>query len=256
VNFTASPAALSWGSQKVVKLAVAFLYPAMSKAPNRMDFQVGVVVVTFTIDTERQRLLVLLIRRRQDPGRGLWSLPETGIGIEESLQEAALRVVHDHIRVGNLYLEQLYTFAGRDRDHRALAISYLALVPYRESQLVAEEVEGIAWFGIPELPALAGDHSTICQYAHQRLGNKLEYSPIAFDILPPAFTLSQVYQFYETVMGPHFADYSNFRSRLLKLGFLKTTGEKIAQGVGRPAALYCFDHQRFERVKNKPLLFV
>jgi ADP-ribose pyrophosphatase YjhB (NUDIX family) len=230
----------------------------MSKAPNSITFfQVVVVVVIFAIDTEGQRLLVLLIRRRRDPGRGLWSLPDTGIEGGESLREAALGVVHNHLRVGHLYLEQLYTFAGcAGWDPGTLAISYLALVPYEECQLLAEDVEGIAWFGMPELPALAGDHNTICQYAHQRLGNKLEYSPIAFDLLPPAFTLSQVYQLYETVMGRHFADYSNFRSRLLKLGFLKATGEKTTQGVGRPAALYRFDHQRFERVKNKPLLFI
>jgi len=63
----------------------------MSKAPNSITFfQVVVVVVIFAIDTEGQRLLVLLIRRRRDPGRGLWSLPDTGIEGGESLREAAL----------------------------------------------------------------------------------------------------------------------------------------------------------------------
>ncbi|GAB4217258.1 MAG: NUDIX domain-containing protein [Synechococcales cyanobacterium] len=235
----------------------------MSKLAATAEFTVEVNLVIFSIDMVQQRLLVLVIRRREDPLRGAWSLPGTRVQPQESLEEAAIRTLNEHIHVGNLYLEQLYTFGGPRRDprevqtgHRYLSVSYLALVRYQDSQLIAHDVEGIAWYGLQELPPLAFDHATISQYAHQRLCNKLEYSPIAFDILPGEFTLSQVYQLYETVLGSHFADYSNFRSRLLKLGFLRETGIKTNQGAGRPAALYRFDHSRFERVKNKPLLFV
>ncbi len=86
--------------------------------------------------------------------------------------------------------------------------------------------------------------------------NKLEYSPVAFDVLPEVFTLSDLYQLYTTVLGENFADYSNFRTRLLKLGFLSDTGLKVSRGAGRPASLYRFDAEAFAPLKDKPLVFI
>ena len=86
--------------------------------------------------------------------------------------------------------------------------------------------------------------------------NKLEYSPIAFDVLPEVFTLNDIYQLYCTILGENFADYSNFRSRLLKLGILSDTGVKVSRGAGRPASLYRFDAAAFAPLKDKPLVFI
>ena len=85
---------------------------------------------------------------------------------------------------------------------------------------------------------------------------QLEYSPIAFDVLPEVFTLADLFQLYTIVFGENFSDYSNFRSRLLKLGFLKDTGLKITKGAGRPASLYQFDAEAFAPFKDKPLVFM
>ncbi|MGI2907996.1 NrtR DNA-binding winged helix domain-containing protein, partial [Tolypothrix sp. VBCCA 56010] len=83
-----------------------------------------------------------------------------------------------------------------------------------------------------------------------------EYSPVAFEVLPETFTLNDLYQLYTTVLGDNFADYSNFRARLLKLGFLSDTGIKISRGAGRPASLYKFDAEAFAPFKDKPLVFI
>jgi 8-oxo-dGTP diphosphatase len=74
--------------------------------------------------------------------------------------------------------------------------------------------------------------------------------------LPANFTLNDLYQFYTTVLGENFADYSNFRARLLKLGFLADTGIKVSKGAGRPASLYKFDADAFAPFKDKPLVFI
>ncbi|MBD0340388.1 MAG: NUDIX hydrolase, partial [Microcoleus sp. Co-bin12] len=74
--------------------------------------------------------------------------------------------------------------------------------------------------------------------------------------LPELFTLSDLYQLYTTILGESFSDYSNFRSRLLKLGFLCDTGVKVSRGAGRPASLYRFDAAAFAPFKNKPLVFI
>jgi hypothetical protein len=84
----------------------------------------------------------------------------------------------------------------------------------------------------------------------------LEYSPVAFDVLPERFTLSDLFQLYATVLGENFSDYSNFRTRLLKLGFLTDTGEKVSRGAGRPASLYRFDAEAFAPLKDKPMVFI
>lgn len=229
------------------------------------DFKVGVDNVIFSVDTDQNRLLVLLVMRHEQPFAGYWSLPGTLVRQGESLEDAAYRVLSEKIRVSNLYLEQLYTFGGPDRDPREskesfgiryLSVSYFALVRFAEAELIADGVSGIAWYPLQHVPRLAFDHNEILNYGYQRLRNKLEYSPIAFDVLPEVFTLGDLYQLYVTILGEGFADYSNFRARLLKLGFLEDTGAKTSRGAGRPASLYRFDAAAFEPFKDKPMVFI
>jgi 8-oxo-dGTP diphosphatase len=229
------------------------------------DFKVGVDNVIFSVDSHQNRLLVLLVKRQDEPFLDDWCLPGTLVRQGESLEDAAYRILAEKIRVKNLYLEQLYTFGGPGRDPREslhsygvryLAVSYFALVRFAEAELMGLGVGGIAWYPIEQVPQLAFDHNQILQYGYGRLRNKLEYSPIAFDVLPDVFTLSDLYQLYSTVLGENFSDYSNFRTRLLKLGFLSDTGLKISKGAGRPASLYRFDAEAFAPLKDKPLVFI
>lgn len=229
------------------------------------DFRVGVDNVIFSVNIQQNRVLVLLVMRQDEPFSGQWSLPGTLVRQGESLEDAAHRILAEKIRVKNLYLEQLYTFGGPDRDPREspksfgvryLSVSYFALVRFEEAELIADGVNGIAWYPVKQVPQLAFDHNQILEYGYRRLRNKLEYSPIAFDVLPEVFTLSDLYQLYTTVLGDNFADYSNFRTRLLKLGFLADTGLKVSRGAGRPASLYRFDAEAFAPLKDKPLVFI
>jgi 8-oxo-dGTP diphosphatase len=235
------------------------------KNPHLADFKVGVDNVIFSVDTAQNRLLVLLVMRQQEPFLNYWCLPGTLVRQGESLEESAYRILDEKIKVHNLYLEQLYTFGGPSRDPREepdsygvryLSVSYFALVRYEEAELIATGVGGIAWYPVQQLPELAFDHRRIIEYGHRRLKNKLEYSPVAFDILPEHFTLGDLYQVYTTVLGDNFSDYSNFRSKLLKFGFLDDTGEKVSRGAGRPASLYKFDADAFAPFEDKPLVFV
>lgn len=229
------------------------------------DFKVGVDNVIFSVDTAQNRLLVLLIMRQQEPFLNQWSLPGTLVRQGESLEDAAYRIMSEKIKVNNLYLEQLYTFGGPNRDPREaidsfgvryLSVSYFALVRFEEAELIADKVTGIAWYPVKQVPQLAFDHNEVLAYGHRRLRNKLEYSPVAFEVLPETFTLNDLYQLYTTVLGDNFADYSNFRARLLKLGFLSDTKIKISRGAGRPASLYKFDAEAFAPFKDKPLVFI
>lgn len=227
------------------------------------EFVVGVDNVIFSVDTDQNRLLVLLVQRQQFPFAGYWSLPGTLVRQGESLEAAAYRTLAEKVRVRNLYLEQLYTFGEPQRDPREttygkryLSVSYFALVRFADAELIAAGECPVQWFALSTCPELAFDHSKILAYGHRRLCNKLEYSPVAFDVLPECFTLNDLYQFYSTVLGANFSDYSNFRSRLLKLGILQDTQQKVIRGAGRPATLYRFDREAFAPLKDKPLVFV
>jgi len=229
------------------------------------DFKVGVDNVIFSVDSALNRLLVLLVMRHEDPYLNQWSLPGTLVRRSESLEQAAYRTLSEKIRAQNLYLEQLYTFGDPGRDPREapdqygvryLSVSYFALVRFEDAQLIADGVSGIAWYPIHQVPDLAFDHNQILEYGYRRLRNKLEYSPVAFDVLPEMFTLNDLYQLYTTVLGENFSDYSNFRARLLKLGFLSDTGVKASRGAGRPASLYRFDAEAFDLLKDKPMVFI
>ncbi|MEH2191759.1 MAG: NUDIX domain-containing protein [Nostoc sp.] len=229
------------------------------------DFKVGVDNVIFSVDTVQNRLLVLLVMRQQEPFLNHWSLPGTLVRPGESLEDAAYRIMAEKIKVNNLYLEQLYTFGGPNRDPREatdsygvryLSVSYFALVRFEEAELIADRMTGIAWYPVKQVPQLAFDHNEILAYGHRRLRNKLEYSPVAFEVLPEMFTLNDLYQLYATVLGDNFSDYSNFRARLLKLGFLCDTRIKVSRGAGRPASLYKFDAEAFAPLKDKPLVFI
>ncbi|NJR64356.1 MAG: NUDIX hydrolase [Leptolyngbyaceae cyanobacterium CRU_2_3] len=229
------------------------------------DFKVGVDNVIFSVDTAQNRLLVLLVLRHEGPFIGQWSLPGALVRQGESLEDAAYRVLAEKIRAEHLYLEQLYTFGGPNRDPREadtsygvryLSVSYFALVQFADAELIADGVSGIAWYPLKQIPPLAFDHNQILEYGYRRLRNKLEYSPVAFEVLPELFTLSDLYQLYTTVLGESFSDYSNFRSRLLKLGFLSDTGVKVSRGAGRPASLYRFDAEAFAPLKDRPLVFI
>ncbi|MBD1861635.1 MULTISPECIES: NUDIX domain-containing protein [Trichocoleus] len=233
--------------------------------PALADFKVGVDNVIFSVDTAQNRLLALLVMRQEEPFLGQWCLPGTLVRQGESLEDAAYRILAEKIRVKNLYLEQLYTFGEPGRDPREspdsygvryLSVSYFALVRFEDAELIANGVSGIAWYPLEQAPQLAFDHNQILKYGYQRLRNKLEYSPVAFEVLPDVFTLNDLYQLYTTVLGENFSDYSNFRSRLLKLGFLHDTGIKVSRGAGRPASLYRFDANAFTPFKDKPLVFI
>ncbi|CBN56784.1 NUDIX hydrolase [Kamptonema sp. PCC 6506] len=217
----------------------------------------------FSVDTVQNRLLVLLVMRQDEPFLDHWSLPGTLVREGESLEDAAYRILAEKIRVKNLYLEQLYTFGdpGRDpreftRGVRYLSVSYFALVRFEEAELIADGVSGIAWYPVKQVPQLAFDHNQVLEYGYRRLRNKLEYSPVAFEVLPEVFTLGELYQLYTTILEENFSDYSNFRARLLKLGFLSDTGVKVSRGAGRPASLYRFDKNAFAPFKDKPLVFI
>ena len=207
-------------------------------------------IVIFTI--RQDELKVLLIKRALPPFKGEWALPGGFINLQESLEQGARRELEEETGVSGVYLEQLYTFGQPDRDprERVITVAYYALIPSDKIEIrAASDAEGVSWFGMQELPKLAFDHPEILQTAYQRLVAKLDYSTIAFQFMPKAFTLTELQQVYELILREP-VDKRNFRKRILSLNLIKETGKERKDGAHRPAKLYrVIDRSRVEVIK-------
>ncbi len=199
---------------------------------------------------------VFLTNRDQFPFKGCWSLPGGFVGVKETLEETAKRVLREKIHLDDLYLEQLYTFGSIERDPRMriLSVAYMALV--ERSDLPNSLQQSDNWFNIqreegslllknennPEIvfdlskkDELAFDHADIISVGLERLKNKIEYTDLAFHLVPNEFTLTELQNVYEAVLG----------KKLLAPAFRRTIKSKVVEtgnmtsGSGhRPSALF------------------
>ena len=202
-------------------------------------------------------LKVLLIERGLEPFKGRWALPGGFVRVEETLDAAARRELAEEADLSNVFLEQLYTFGTVDRDprERVVSVAFYALVKLSEhAAKAATDAANARWFPVSEVPKLAFDHAAILETAIERLKGKVRYQPIGFELLPPKFTLSQLQHLYEAVLGTEL-DKRNFRKKVLGFDLLVALKETQMLGRHRPAQLFRFDADKYERLKKKGLLF-
>jgi 8-oxo-dGTP diphosphatase len=217
------------------------------------------VAVDLVLATVHEReMRVLLVRRAEHPFKGAWALPGGFVGPEESLDEAGERVLRTKAGLREAFLEQLYTFGqpARDPRTRVISVSYLALVaPERLRSALGEGDHDkmlarvrIAWEGERGGPAealdsagttltLAFDHTWILGLAVKRLRGKLAYTPIGYELLGREFTLRQLQEVHETILGERL-NKDSFRRRMLATGELIATGRMEKEVGHRPAEMY------------------
>ena len=201
-------------------------------------------------------LHVLLIERDAEPYTGAWALPGGFVGMEETLDEAARRELHEETGLKDIYLEQLYTFGDVHRDPRGRVVStaYYALVSLAgRAPKASTDARSAKWHPLRKLPKLAFDHDDILDTAVERLRAKVRYKPIGFALLPEKFTLTQLQQLYETILEQPL-DKRNFRKRILAMDLLKPLDE-FRQGPNRPAQLYRFDRTKYRQLEKAGFLF-
>ncbi|MDJ0974956.1 MAG: NUDIX domain-containing protein [Planctomycetota bacterium] len=203
-------------------------------------------------------LRAVLVRREEHPAKGAWALPGGFVGMDESLDAAAARVLATKVGVEGVFVEQLYTFGAVKRDPRTrvIAVAYYALVhpglleraPLNGNTVLAELA--VPWRGEsggdvgavrPEggRLKLAFDHAAMLGLVVLRLRGKLDYAPIGFELLPRHFTLRQLQEVHETILGKRL-NKDSFRRRMLASGRIRATGRREADVGHRPAALYRF----------------
>ena len=225
--------------EKVQQTAEAKAHHYDASKYERPSVTVDVVMMSL----RRRDLQVLLIKRRSWPYEGMWAIPGGFVNIDESLETAAKRELQEETGVQDVYLEQLYTFGdpGRDPRTRVITVVYFALLDSERLQVkAADDAADVGWFSVYDLPQLAFDHEKILHYSLERLRGKLDYTTIAFSLLPDQFTLRELQRVYEIILHKRL-DKRNFRKKILSTGILEDTGAKKMEGTHRPARLYRFN---------------
>jgi 8-oxo-dGTP diphosphatase len=213
----------------------------------RPSLTVDCVVFGVTFAGDGPALRVLLIERGEEPFAGAMALPGGFVRIDESVDDAARRELHEETGLDDLFLEQLYTFGdlGRDPRGRVVSVGYYALVNLADHRLQSgSDARAARWVPADDAGALAFDHQRILELARARLRAKVRYQPIGFEMLPERFKLSQLQALYEAILGRPL-DKRNFRKRILAMGLLAQAGEE--RGVPhRAARLYRVDRRRYD----------
>jgi len=218
----------------------------------------SVTVDVAALSAHDGHLWATLIKRSQAPFRGSWALPGGFVHMDESLNQAAERVLADETGLQDVFLEQLYTFGqpARDPRTRVITVAYYALVDWRRLQPLQTEEQpallrlSVEWSGETDGPVqaldadgevlpLAFDHADILGTAVKRIRGKLDYVPIGFQLLPTRFSLRQLQEVHETILSRPL-NKDSFRRRMLDSGYLEATGEHEKDVDHRPAELYRF----------------
>lgn len=223
----------------------------------------------------RKYFSVLLVKRDNYPFKDKWCLPGGFVKIDEDIEDAAKRILKEEANISDIYIEQLYTYGNPKRDPRTRVIStsYMALID--KNKLKYDISKNASWFNVIVLEdekfidvtldngnetikykikktlkekttdrfkyevvqndKLAFDHALVITSGISRLKNKIEYTDIVFNMMPEYFTLGELQQVYEVILGKKLLDPA-FR-RIIANKVEKTNKMKTGEGH-RPSALF------------------
>ncbi|NDV59434.1 NUDIX domain-containing protein [Bacteroides sp. 519] len=226
-------------------------------------FSVDCVVFSFY----KKKLRVLL---NQFDISKYWQLPGGFMMKNESSDEAAARILTNRTGLSNIYLKQFYLFSnpqrtkieqnveyldkGREPDdagkwflQRFVSLGYYAFVKYEEVNLSFVKEDVTKWFDIDHLPELYSDHENIIKTSLEIIRAMLPVVPVAYELLPEKFTMSEMRKIYEVFLGKTL-DRRNFQRKILSTGMLVQLDEPGNSSPYNPSVLYSFDKDRKDLV--------
>ncbi len=200
---------------------------------------------------EEDKLKLLIGKRQMDPGRGELSLYGGFVGIDESLPDAANRVLRDLTGLDKLYIKQVGAFGNIDRDpgERVISIAYCALINVKDYDDNIRQQHGLEWVNLEDMPKLYSDHNIMVSKAINMLRRRINTEPLSFNLLPDLFTLTQLQHVYEAILGEEI-DKRNFRKRIKTIDFIEKTELVDRITSKRGAALFRFNKRAYEDDPN------
>ncbi len=200
---------------------------------------------------DENELKILLIRSDLEYFKGRWSLLGDILNENEDVEEAAYRVLLGRTGMNDVFLEQVKTFGSplRHPGGRVITIAYCSLLNIHGHQLKIYDNE-LHWQPVSQLSDMAFDHKLIVDECLVWLQKRIQEHPLAFNLLPEKFSLRELQNLYETILGIEL-DRRNFRKKFFAMDFLIDMEEYEENVRHRPGKLYKFDFEKYEKNKRK-----
>jgi 8-oxo-dGTP diphosphatase len=212
--------------------------------------------IIFGYDILEKEIKLLLAKRLFDPEKGSWSLAGGFVEKDESLDEAANRILRKITGLDSVYLKQSYAYGDPDRDpgDRVISVAYFALIALRDINKELAEENGVSWRSLSRLPDLIFDHSLMVKQALNDLKNQVKIRPVGFELLPEKFTLVQLQDLYEAIYQ-RTVDKRNFRKKILSMGILEKLDEKEKETSKKGAFYFKFNEDTYKRLRLNGFYF-
>ena len=227
----------------------------MTNYSEHRPFLVAIDCIIFGFDGKDIKLL--LIKRGFEPEKDKWSLMGGFLQFNETLDEAANRVLKQLTGLEGVYMEQLHVFSAvnRDPEERTVSVSYFALIDIDKYKTQLSSDYHPEWFALYKKPGLIFDHDEMVQVAQKQLRYKAALHPILFELLPEKFTIPQLQHLYEGVYATVF-DNRNFTRKLLSTGLFVKQSLKDKSASRKGAFYYKLNKRKYMTKKAAFLNFV
>ena len=229
----------------------------LQKNPYLSYQKILIAIDCIILGFDGQKLKALFVKRSFEPQKGNWSLMGGFVKHNESVDDAAKRVLSKLTGLTDIYMEQLYCFGDVNRDSggRVVSIAYYALIKIDDYSVELMNEHHAKWFELDKLPDVVFDHKKMLHLAKQRLMQRAATRPIGFTLLPQKFTLQQLQLLYEAIYDTGF-DKRNFIRKVLSIGVLKKLTEKDKETSKKGSFYFVFDKRKYTALDNKEIKFI
>jgi ADP-ribose pyrophosphatase YjhB (NUDIX family) len=228
----------------------------MNVYPSSSKHLVAVDCIIFGYDILEKEIKLLLFKRIVEPAKGKWSLAGGFVEPNESLDDAASRILRKLTGLESVYMKQSFAYGETDRDpgDRVISVAYFALITIRDINKELAEQNGVSWRSLSKLPDLIFDHPLMVTRALTELQNQIKIRPVGFELLPEKFTLVQLQDLYEAIYQRKI-DKRNYRKKILSMGILEKLDEKERETSKKGAFYYKFNEGTYKRLRQNGFYF-
>jgi len=206
-------------------------------------FRIALSVDCVIFCYDKKKLKVLVFESDFEEFEGLWSLIGDLVQPEEDLEEAPYRILRERAGLHDVYMEQVHTFGSVERhpSGRVITTAYYSLVDIKNHKLPHSNTN-LHWHDVNDIEKMAFDHKVILDICLDRLREKVLEHPIVFNLLPEKFSLRELQDLYEAILGVEL-DRRNFRKRITLKHWLVDLNQMEEDVPHRPGKLYKLKNQ-------------
>lgn len=201
-------------------------------------FNIAISIDCVIFGFDKKDLKVLVIQSDLNEYEGLYSLLGDLISPEEDIEAASYRILKQRTGLDDVFLEQLKAFGSINRhpSGRVITIAYYSLIDINNHKLKLSHND-LHWHAVNDIKKLAFDHKLILDSCLRRLQSEIMETPVVFNLLPDKFSLRQVQELYEAILGTKL-DRRNFRKKMSLKDWLEGIDEMEDNVPHRPGKLY------------------